>query len=151
MSLDPAGLKTDIEALASSPPATIALCATAWADAMGAYAADVVPASTTVASATATLDAALALAFDNTDEATTAAAMETAFATFATSVGAGMAPAFVATPPPGLVGFAALMVPPFPSTHSEAAEDVRDIIDAWMKTGLAQAAGGPPPPPVNWS
>ena len=64
------------------------------------------------------------------------------------TVGGGMAPAFVATPPPGPVGFAGLFSLPYPSTHSAAATGVRDAIDTWAKTGSATPSGGGSP--VNW-
>lgn len=151
MSLDDVGLLIDLDSLMSEPPETRVLCATAWADAMEDYAGGVVPTSTAVTAATATLDSALASAFDSTDAAATAASMEAAFAAFAVTVGAGMAPAFVATPPPGSVGFSGLFATPFPATHAIAALSMRNAIDDWIKTGLAQVDGGPPPPPVNWS
>lgn len=145
MPLDTAGLQPDIEALASSPGETVAACATQWANAMGDYAASVVPASTTVSAATSALQTALAGAF-----ASPAAApgMESAFSAFAASVGLGMAPAFVATPPPGPVGFAAqfLVQPP---THAAAATAIAGLIDVWMRTGTATPSGGGPP--VPWS
>lgn len=149
MALDPAGLDVDLEALASSPGATIAACATLWADATESYAAAIEPPSTGVSSAAAALETALVSAFGNSDAASTASAMEAAFAQFAATVGAGMAPAFTATPPPGEVGFAGLFAPPFPATHAEAAADVSSAIDAWMRTGTATPSGGGAP--VNWS
>ena len=142
MALDPSGLKTDIEAITN--PATRAAAATAWADAMESYAAAIVPASTAVTAAAAALDTALASAFANTSSAATASAMETAFTAFATTVAAGMAPAFTGTPPPGSVGFSTLL-----STNKAsmaiAATDWSDAIQAWMITGTAT------PGPVNWS
>ena len=146
MPLNPAGLKTDLEALASSPKATVALCAADWASAISSYAAAVVPASTTVAAAAATLQTALISAFNS---GAASAPMETAFLTFATTVGGGMAPAFVAVPPPSPVGFAGLFSTPYPSTHSAAATGVKNAIDAWAKTGTATPSGGGSP--VNWS
>ena len=145
MPLDPAGLKTDLEALASSPSATVALCAADWADAVADYAAAVVPASSQVATAAATLQTALEAAFSS---GAAAAPMETAFAAFGVTVGAGMAPAFVATPPASPVGFAGLFTAPYPTTHSDAATGVRDAIDTWAKTGTATPSGGGSP--VNW-
>ena len=145
MPLDGPGLKTDLEAFASSPSATVALCAADWANAIASYAAAVVPASTTVSAAAATLQTALVSAFNS---GAAAAPMEAAFAAFGVTVGGGMAPAFVATPPPGPVGFAGLFSLPYPSTHSAAATGVRDAIDTWAKTGSATPSGGGSP--VNW-
>lgn len=139
MPLNAAGLQTDLTSLAASPPPSIAGCAAAWASAMQSYAAGVVPPSTAVAAAASTLQAALASAF-----ATPAAApgMENAFKTFATTVGGGMAPAFVATPPAGAVGFAAQFALAHPATHSAAAAALRTKIDTWMRTGTAVPSGG---------
>jgi len=144
MPLDPSGLSSDLEGLASSPPDTVAGCAAAWADAMEGYAAAVIPASTTVSTARDALESALVTAFGSV----AAPGMETAFAAFATTVGAGMAPAFVATPPPGPVGFASQFLS-FPPTHAAAAAAVSGIIDAWMRTGTATPSGGGAP--VGWS
>jgi len=146
MSLDTSALEDGLLTVASEPPADVPGCAQAWADAMEAYAAGVVPASLTVSAAAATLSGALSAAF-----ASPAAApgMETAFAAFAATVGGGMAPAFVAVPPPAPVGFAVQFAGPKPETHADAAAALRSLIDAWMKTGTATPSGGGAP--VNWS
>lgn len=145
MPLLPAGLSSDLEALAADPPDTAAGCAQAWADAMETYAAGIVPASTTVSAAAAALAAALTGAF----EARPAAALlETAFLTFATTVGGGMA-GFTPTPPPGPVGFVALFAGPNATTHAAGAAAMSGIIDTWMRTGTATPSGGGPA--VAWS
>lgn len=108
MPLNPAGLQSDFEDLFSDPPGTVSECAQAWADAVQAYFAGVVPSSTTVTAAAATLKTALESVFNAgaaSDPSTAASSMETAFAAFATTVAGGMAPAFVATPPTGQIGF----------------------------------------------
>jgi hypothetical protein len=68
--------------------------------------------------------------------------METAFTAFATAVGTGMAPAFVAVPPAGLVGFAAQFGGAMPDTHAEAGDVIATMIDTWMKTGTATPSAG---------
>lgn len=146
MPLNPSGLQTDLQTIAATPPATVALCAQAWANAMGAYTAAILPASTTVNAAKATLQGALTTAFGSS---AAAPGMETAFAAFATTVGAGMLPAFVATPPPAPVGFAAQFAGPKPPTHAAAAAQLKTLIDTWMRTGTATPSGGGAP--VNWS
>lgn len=145
MALDDSGLESDLEDLFGDPPATIAACAAAWADAIEQYASGVVPASTTVTTAAATLETALVSAFGSSGGA--AALMETAFATFAASVGGGMA-GFVPTPPPDLVGFA-LLGAEQPETHADAAGDWAEAIHAWMTTGTATPSIGGSP--VTWS
>jgi hypothetical protein len=146
MPLSAPGLQSDLESLFASPPATVAECGQAWADAVGAYASGVVPASTTVSAAQATLAGALASAFGTEDAASP---MDAAFQAFATTVGTGMAPAFVATPPPSPVGFATLFAPPFPETHAAAAQKYATAIDTWARTGTATPSGGGAP--VPWS
>lgn len=146
MPLDAPGLEADLEELFAEPPATVAECADAWAAAVGAYASGVVPASATVAAAQAALAGALLSAFQTP---AAAAPMEAAFTAFATTVGAGMAPAFVATPPPSPVGIATLSAPPHPETHAAAANKYATAIDVWMKTGTATPSVGGAP--VPWS
>lgn len=139
MSLNKAALKADLQAIASSPPATSAACAQAWAAALGTYASGLTPPSTTVEAAKGALQTALVAAF-----AAGAAApfMETAFAAFGVALGTGQAPAFVATPPASPVGFAALFTPPYPSTHAAAAQALADAIHAWATSGSATPSGG---------
>jgi len=145
MPLLPAGLSSDLEGIAADPPATAAECAQAWADAMEAYAAGIIPASTTASAAAATLATALAGAFGARPAA---ALLETAFLAFATTVGGGMA-GFTPTPPPAPVGFAVLFAGPNASTHAAGAAAMSGIIDTWMRTGTATPTGGGPA--VAWS
>jgi hypothetical protein len=145
MALNVVGLESDLAELFADPPATIALCAQAWASAMQAYASGIIPASVTVTAAAATLQSSLVSAFGSQGGA--AALMETAFAAFAVTVGGGMA-GFVATPPPAPVGFATLGSAQ-PDTHSGAAEDWAQAIHSWMITGSATPTIGGPP--VLWS
>ena len=144
MPLAPSGLSSALEGIAANPPASVAECAQAWADAVGNYASGVVPPSLTVAAAKATLASALASAF-----AAPAAAplMETAFTAFAATVSGGMAPAFVGTPPPAPVGFASQFAGPKPATHAAAGAALSSLIDTWMKTGTATPSGGGAPSP----
>lgn len=148
MPLDPVALSSGLEAVASDPPGGPSACADAWADAVESWATGIVPASTTVALAAATLAGALTAAFES---GAAAAPMETAFVTFAASVGAGMAAAgYTATPPPAQVGFSAQFSGPYPPSHAVAADAVTNLIDAWMRTGLATLAA-PPNTVVPWS
>ncbi len=148
MPLDPSGLESDINDI--TDPETKAEAAQAWADAMDSYAGGIFPASTTVSAAAATLKTAMESAFSLIDPVSTAAALEAAFAAFAGTVSGGMSPAFTGTPPPAPVGFTPLVsvIQPDKATASAL---WATTIDTWMKTGLAQIAGGPPPPPVPWS
>ncbi len=146
MALNLAALTSGIQSVCADPADSAGGCAQAWADAMGDYAATVVPPSTTVVLAKQALAAALAGAFASP---TAAPGMESAFATFAVSVGAGMAPAFVAAPPPSPVGFASLFAQPPPATHAAAAAALAARVQAWMVTATATpAAGGAP---IPWS
>lgn len=145
MPLNTAGLQEDLQELFSDPPDTTAACAASWASLMESYTQGVVPASTTVSVAAGALETALLSAFQSE---TTAEDMETAFTAFATTVGTGMSPAFVATPPPGQVGFLSSFGV-VADSHSTAAANYATLIDTWMRTGTATpSAGGSP---VNWN
>lgn len=147
MALNLAGLTADLTTLFASPPATRALCAQAWADAMASYASAVVPASTTVAPASATLATSLATAFA---QPSAAAQMETAFTAWATTVGAGMAAAgWTGAPPPGPVGFATLAGTQ-PATHADAAASFAGLINTWALTGTAVLIA-PPNTATTWT
>lgn len=148
MALAAPTLKSQLETCFSTPPADAAGCAQAWGDAMAAYGAGIVPASTTVSAAATALTGALTTAFGAPDAAP---AMESAFSAFALSVGGGMAAAgFAATPPPSPVGFAALFSGPKPATHAAAAESIGSAIDTWMRTGIATLIA-PPNTAAPWS
>ncbi len=147
MALDTTGLESDLEALFVNPSIDATTLAGQWADTMEDYTTGVVPTSTTVTAAAATLKTALTPLFGSTAPA--AAAMDTAFQAFAVTVGVGMLPAFVATPPPLPPGFVAGLLPPFPATHATAAAKWKTIIDNWMRTGTAVPSGGGPS--VPWS
>jgi hypothetical protein len=146
MPLDLAGLKSDLEAFFAESRATREGCAAKWADAMSAYAAGIVPPSTTVSTARDALEAAV-LAAISTPAA--GPGMEAAFAAFALTVGGGMA-GFVPTPPAAPVGFVTALLPPFPETHAAAATKWGDLIDDWMKTG-SSALVAPPNTVIPWS
>lgn len=146
MPLNTPGLESALVTLAANPPPTVGGCAAAWANAMGTYANAIVPPSTTVAAAVSALQSALTTAFGSP---AAAPGMESAFAAFATTVGGGMAPAFVATPPPSPVGFAAQFAGTKPATHAAAGAQLRTKIDTWMRTGTATPSGGGAP--VPWS
>lgn len=144
MPLVAAGLQQSLQALSESPGATIADCAQLWANAIQSYAAPVAPPSATVAAAGALLATQLAAAFGLP---AAASAMDAAMTSFAATVGAGMAPAFVAVPPPAPVNFALLFAEPYPTTAAEFGQRVGSAIDAWMRTGTATPAlGGAPIP-----
>jgi len=149
MPLLQSALSSSLESFFSDPPETAAACARKWADAMRDYTLPIVPPSTTVTIAAETLAATLTPIFQTSlSAATTAAAMEAAWAVYAVSVGAGMAPGYVATPPPGIVGFSGLFGVR-PMTHHEAAESFSLSIHIWMATGLAVPV--PAGPSVPWS
>lgn len=146
MPLVPATLQSQLESLFAGPPETHAECAQAWTSAVEAYAAAIVPASTAVTAACSTLSAALASAFQVENGAVPL--MEAAFLAFGATVGGGMAPAFVAAPPAGPVGFAGHFADTYDS-HADAASGIADLIDTWMKTGTATPSVGGSA--VNWS
>lgn len=148
MTLDKATLESSLLDLMNTHGASAADCAALWASAFGGYAADVTPSSLAPApaSAQAALETALAAAFA---KKSALADMDAAFTAAAAALGAGMAPAFTATPPPAPIGWATLLAAPYPETAAAAASKIATAIDTWMKTGSAvPSAGGPA---VNWS
>lgn len=146
MPLAIAALQSGLLSVASDPPGGPTDCAAAWADAVSAWAAGIVPPSSAVAAAAGVLEGALASAFQTTNAAPL---MESAFLTFATSVGGGMA-GYVPTPPVAPIGFATEFAPPYPASHAEAAANIASLIDTWMRTGIATLAV-PPNTVLPWS
>lgn len=147
MAVSKSTLQSQLETLFSSPPvgdSARSTAAQAWADAMKAYADSVVPASTTVSSAAKSLKTDLESSFSG-DVFSIISDMETHFATFAATVGGGMA-GFAAVPPPGLVGFASVSNQ---SSSSVAAVTWAEKIDVWFRTGTATPTSGGST--VNWS
>lgn len=148
MPLIKAALKQALLGAYASPGATAAECANNIGDAVGAYAAAVVPPCATMPAAATALKSALGGAFAAAPNAGLALA-ESAFAAFGAAVALGMAPAFTATPPTGPVGFAAQTDA---IDSSDAACDMlAGLIHDWMTSGMAVANAPTPPPPVNWS
>lgn len=146
MPLNPVQLQSAIESMSSDPPDTVAECAESWASAMGSYAAAIVPASLAVTAAQAALQTQLTSAF-SAAPGSGAALVDAAFTVFAGAVAGGMAPAFVAVPPVSPPGFASQATGTAPATHSAAATLLANMIDTWLRTGLATpAAGGPAVP-----
>jgi hypothetical protein len=137
--LNAASLQSDLETLFANPPPAAAGCAQAWANALGSYAAGIVPPSTTVTAAAAGLISPLQSAFASPSAAS---AFDAALATFATTVGAGMVPTFTGTPPPAPLNVASLMSTTR-ETHAQAASDFSSLIDLWMKTGIATLVAPP--------
>lgn len=141
-------LQSGLQSAFASPGATAAECGQAWANAVQAHFAAVIPASTSVAAAASTLAGALGSAFAAPDAAP---AMESAFTTFAATVGLGMAAAgFAAVPPPGPVGFGPQFAGPKPASHADAATAIASLIDSWARTGTATMVA-PPNTLVPWS
>ena len=147
MALNLAGLTSSLTNLFAAPPSTRAACAQAWADAVSAYAAAVVPPSTTIAAASATLSTALAAAFA---QPSAVAAMEVAFTAWATTVGGGMTGAgYVGFPPAGAVGFSTLFGLQ-PATHAGAASSFATKINTWALTAQATLIV-PPFTTITWT
>lgn len=145
MPLNPVSLQSALEDLFATPPLTAAECAQAWGNAVGSYAAGVIPASTTASAAATTLTAALESAFGASDAAPD---FDAAFMTFATTVAGGMLPAFTGTPPAAALDVSTLLSATQP-THAAAAGAFASHIDAWMKTGTAVSV--PPGVSVMWT
>lgn len=139
-------LTSQLQSLFADPPPDAAGCAQGWANAMQAYCAAIIPASTAVTAAASALSSALAGAFAAPNSGP---AMDLAFTTFAASVGLGMA-GFAPVPPAAPVGFPALFAGPKPETHTDAAQSIGSQIDTWMKTGVSTLLA-PPFTPTPWS
>jgi hypothetical protein len=133
MPLNPSGLQSALESLFANPLPTAGECAQAWADAVGIYAAGLLPASTTVSAATAALVTPLEDAFVSMFPATD---FDAAFTTFAATVATGMLPLFTGVPPPEALGVAT-QLSVTQETHAAAAAAFASLIDTWMKTGTA--------------
>jgi hypothetical protein len=146
MPLNLSTLQSALETLFGAPPATAAECAQAWADAVGSYAAAIVPASTTVSAAAEALAAPLQSAFESS---AAAQAFDAAFTSFAATLAAGMAPAFAGVPPPAPLGVAA-QLSVTQDTHAAGASAFAALIDTWMKTGSATLVA-PPNTLVPWT
>lgn len=142
-------LERDLLSLFEDPPETAALCAQRWAEAMENYASTVLPRSSTASAASAALELSLVSLFSTSlSSTTTSIAMEAAWLTFATTLGIGMAPDWVSTPPPGPIGFS-LLFEARPETHREAASNFATSIHLWLLTGIAvNSTSGAT---VNWS
>lgn len=159
MPLNPAALQAALGAFFADPPLLMsgdevnvsgsrAACAQEWADALEAYAAGIIPASTTVTTAATALASSLTSLFGSATAAGAAASgFDAALLTFATSVGGGMA-GFTPVPPPAPLGISSLLSTT-QSTHSAAAAAFATKIDTWMRTGTATPL--PSGSPVNWS
>ena len=129
MSVDKSGLDADLLAFFSDPPLPVGECATAWADAMGAYAAGVVPLSITVVAATAALETAVASALA---QPVAAPAMDTAFQAFAVTIFGGMPPPPPAKiPAPTGIAFATPLASPS-APHALGASKFADFLDTWF-------------------
>lgn len=136
-------LASDIQSATDEPGDSAAACAQTWANIMGSYFAGVVPASTTVSAAQASLQSALVSAF-SAEAGAGLGLLETAFTAFAATIGAGMAPAFVAVPPPMPVGFANLEPA---EDAASTATNLATLISTWAQSGTATpSAGGSPVP-----
>ena len=136
MPLLKAALNQGLPAAEDAPyPDSVAAAANAWATAVQGWAAGILPPSTTVAAAVSALEPQLVAAFSSGDAA---GPMDSAFVSFAVVLGAGMLPAYLATPPAGPPGFASIFAQPAPETRAEGVERVAALLDSWMRTGTAQ-------------
>jgi hypothetical protein len=147
MALVQSTLRDALRDLFVAPGPTEVDCRFSWRAAMITYATPITPPSTAVTAAGNAL--ALGLAGFNAPGAA-AGKLESAFATFAATLAAGMAPAFVGVPPPGIVGFVSQFAGAMPATHLAAADALATLIDTWMRTGTALTQPGGVPV-VPWS
>lgn len=129
-------LSNQLVGLFRSPEDTVLANAQRWGQIMQSYASTIAPPSISVPAASAALVSQLTSAFQSPSEGNRVAELEQAFRSFALILGQGMAPAFTATPPPGLVGFASIFSSNN-STQEAAAQIFAARIHAWLLTGTA--------------
>lgn len=139
---------------ANGPLENAAQVAQVWAAAVGAWAAGIVPPSSTVSAAQATLEGTLAglLATPHAsgaEVASLASSLEAAHLAFATAVGGGMA-GYTPVPPVAPAGFLAILTASPRDTSQEAADEISDALDSWMRTGVSTLIA-PPFTVVPWS
>jgi len=129
------------------PPSSAEEVAEKWATSLGNYALTLTQVSVTVEAAKPVLQASLTATLQTSTVAATS--FDAALAAFATTVAAGMAPAFVGVPP--ATPFYQVVFPPgtlYPDSAS-AKSAIGALIYSWFITGLATpSAGGPA---VPWS
>jgi len=151
MPLSPTG--PDLSFL-DDPPSENEELASAWATAIGDYASDIVSAPEVVEGtaelATAALEASLigTLPLGLTPPYA-ANVFDAPMVTFGTAIAAGMAPAFVGTPP--ALPFSTTVFPSgvlYPDTES-AKSGIGALIYAWFNSGTATSVAGVGPTP--WS
>src|SRR5574343_1955727 len=143
MALVLAQLYSDLTDLFSDPPPTSEECAQKWGQILLEFVLPITPPTTTAVLASEILEAQLLSAFAATELTGSPAVpqLEIAFAAFATSLGLGMAPAWVATPPPAPVNFASLIGDTCASSEF-AANLFASLIYLWISTGTAVNSGG---------
>jgi hypothetical protein len=125
-----------------------------WAAAVGAWAVGIIPPSAAVAAAQTALQSTLEGLFSTprsqpAEVAALANAMNAAHLVFATTVGTGMV-GFVPVPPVSPLNFAAILQASPRDDSQLAANEIANMLDAWMRTGISTMIA-PPNTPVPWS
>lgn len=148
-------LQSGLQSLFAGPPQapaaalTRTLAAQSWVNAVQAWVVGIIPPSATVAPACAALSTQLASIFATHAAPFAGPAMDQAFASFAVTVGGGMA-GYAPVPPVAPLGLANQFSAPHPATHADAATAIATLIDGWMRTGISTLIA-PPNTPVPWS
>jgi hypothetical protein len=151
MTLDINKLTSGLKNLFEAPPASFSGCADQWAAAVYDYSMLVVPISTTAAVARDVLAASLTASFTaSVDVTTTANSMENAFTAYATTLAAGMLPAYAGVAPTGGVGFADIFSAAPSAVVDLAVAAFTTKIDLWFKLGTATLIA-PPNTVVGWT
>lgn len=127
-------------------PKTNNEAASRWASAFDVYASQVIPASVSSSVAKAAMRVALTGLINSANPAS----LEIGMNAYATALAVGMAPVFVAIPPPApLVLTSAFAIGLAEGSAVDVANSMASLIDVWMKTGTATPSVGGSP--IPWS
>lgn len=146
MALVPATLVVSLTDLFTNHPADELSARTNFASAISDYISTVTPAI--VPGTAEVAEQSMIVALIGWSELDAAFSLiPVAFTAWAATIGAGMAPAFVATPPLAPINISSL--PREQTNAAIAAVAWSNLIDTWVRTGMAVPSGGGPS--VPWS
>lgn len=129
-------------------PASTPITAERWSTIINNYASSVIPASLGSAAAKLALQTTLLGIDPNTQNGLVLFA--NGLTAYAAALGAGMAPAFIAVPPPIPIVLSTMSAAGLAgASGSDCASILATLIDTWFRTGTATPSGGGSP--IFWS